>query len=25
MISRIFCFFDKGKLVILLNGFVKKT
>ena len=24
-IWRIFCFFDKGKLVILLNGFVKKT
>lgn len=22
---RIFCFFDEGKLVILLNGFVKKT
>jgi phage-related protein len=22
---RIFCFFDKGKLVILLNGFRKKT
>ena len=22
---RVFCFFDKGKLVILLNGFVKKT
>ncbi|MDP1802776.1 MAG: type II toxin-antitoxin system RelE/ParE family toxin [Bacteroidota bacterium] len=24
-IYRIFCFFDKGKLVILLNGFQKKT
>lgn len=24
-IWRIFCFFDKGKLVILLNGFQKKT
>ncbi len=24
-IFRIFCFFDKGKLVILLNGFQKKT
>lgn len=24
-IWRIFCFFDKGKLVILLNGFHKKT
>lgn len=24
-IWRIFCFFDKGKLVILLNGFTKKT
>ena len=24
-IWRIFCFFDKGKLVILLNGFSKKT
>lgn len=24
-IYRIFCFFDKGKLVILINGFVKKT
>ena len=23
-IWRVFCFFDKGKLVILLNGFVKK-
>jgi len=23
-IFRIFCFFDKGKLVILLNGFQKK-
>jgi len=22
---RVFCFFDKGKLVILLNGFQKKT
>ena len=22
---RVFCFFDKGKLVILLNGFAKKT
>jgi phage-related protein len=21
----VFCFFDKGKLVILLNGFTKKT
>ena len=21
----VFCFFDKGKLVILLNGFIKKT
>lgn len=24
-IFRIFCFFDKGKLVILMNGFQKKT
>ncbi|MBA3899952.1 MAG: type II toxin-antitoxin system RelE/ParE family toxin [Bacteroidetes bacterium] len=24
-IWRIFCFFDKGKLVVLLNGFAKKT
>jgi phage-related protein len=24
-IWRVFCFFDNGKLVILLNGFVKKT
>jgi phage-related protein len=24
-IYRIFCFFDKGQLVILLNGFQKKT
>lgn len=24
-IYRIFCFFDEGKLVILLNGFQKKT
>lgn len=24
-IYRIFCFFDKGRLVILLNGFQKKT
>lgn len=24
-IWRVFCFFDKGKLVILLNGFIKKT
>lgn len=24
-IWRIFCFFDEGKLVILLNGFIKKT
>jgi len=24
-IWRIFCFFDRGKLVILLNGFQKKT
>ena len=24
-IFRIFCFFDKGQLVILLNGFQKKT
>jgi phage-related protein len=24
-IYRIFCFFDKGKLVILINGFQKKT
>ncbi|WP_308419938.1 type II toxin-antitoxin system RelE/ParE family toxin [Psychroflexus salis] len=22
-ICRVFCFFDKGKLVILLNGFIK--
>ncbi len=22
---RVFCFFDQGKLVILLNGFVEKT
>lgn len=24
-IFRIFCFFDEGKLVVLANGFVKKT
>lgn len=24
-IWRVFCFFDNGKLVILLNGFAKKT
>ena len=24
-IFRIFCFFDKGKLVVLANGFHKKT
>lgn len=24
-IFRIFCFFDKGKLVVLINGFQKKT
>ncbi|WP_317132734.1 type II toxin-antitoxin system RelE/ParE family toxin [Kaistella jeonii] len=24
-IFRIFCFFDEGKLVILINGFQKKT
>jgi phage-related protein len=24
-IFRIFCFFDDGKLIILLNGFAKKT
>jgi phage-related protein len=24
-IYRIFCFFDKGKLVVLVNGFQKKT
>lgn len=24
-IWRVFCFFDKGQLVILLNGFVKKS
>lgn len=24
-IFRIFCFFDEGKLVVLLNGFPKKT
>ncbi|MFN6020536.1 MAG: type II toxin-antitoxin system RelE/ParE family toxin [Bacteroidota bacterium] len=24
-IWRVFCFFDNGKLVILLNGFIKKT
>jgi phage-related protein len=24
-IWRVFCFFDEGQLVILLNGFVKKT
>ncbi len=24
-IWRVFCFFDQGKLVILLNGFIKKT
>lgn len=24
-IYRIFCFFDEGKLIILLNGFRKKT
>ena len=24
-IWRVFCFFDKGKLVILVNGFQKKT
>jgi len=25
LIYRIFCFFDEGNLVILLNGFQKKT
>lgn len=24
-IFRVFCFFDEGKLVILINGFQKKT
>ena len=24
-IFRIFCFFDKGKLVVLINGFIKKS
>ena len=24
-IFRVFCFFDSGKLVVLLNGFVKKS
>jgi phage-related protein len=24
-IYRVFCFFDKGKLIILLNGFQKKS
>ncbi|MEM9339691.1 MAG: type II toxin-antitoxin system RelE/ParE family toxin, partial [Bacteroidota bacterium] len=24
-IFRIFCFFDKGQLVVLMNGFQKKT
>ena len=24
-IWRVFCFFDKGRLVVLLNGFTKKT
>lgn len=24
-IFRIFCFFDEGKLIILMNGFTKKT
>ena len=24
-IWRVFCFFDKGRLVVLLNGFIKKT
>lgn len=24
-IFRIFCFFDKGQLVVLINGFQKKT
>ncbi len=24
-IYRVFCFFDKGKLIVLLNGFQKKT
>ena len=24
-VSRIFCFFDKGQLVVLANGFQKKT
>ena len=24
-IFRIFCFFDKGKLIVLANGFQKKT
>jgi len=24
-IYRVFCFFDKGKLVVLINGFQKKT
>lgn len=24
-IWRVFCFFDEGRLIILLNGFIKKT
>ncbi len=24
-IYRVFCFFDKGKLIVLMNGFQKKT
>lgn len=24
-IWRVFCFFDEGRLVVLLNGFIKKT
>ena len=24
-IYRVFCFFDKGKLIVLVNGFQKKT
>ena len=24
-IWRVFCFFDNGKLIVLLNGFIKKT
>ena len=25
LLYRVFCFFDKGRLVVLINGFQKKT